>query len=194
MNVVVQLFFIALFLMVFGIPSIQKYLDKGTIVVSSEEETDGIEAPAITVFALKDTGIGKMDLGWKTSSDATSLWTFNMVDHCTKIGLPNLATCVSNDTFELSDYLKEAHSGLFRPASKFFSHDSLWTEDMTFTFTLRLSQIMTRDDSDAIVFSLNTSQSFSYSFLLHDEDFFLLSINPYSLPTKSWRFEAYLCI
>ena len=175
-NVVVQLFLVALFLMVFGIPSIQKYLDKGTIVVSSEEETDGIEAPAITVFALKDTGVGKMDLGWKTSSDATSLWTFNMVDHCTKIGLPNLATCVSNDTFELSDYLKNAHSGLFQPASKSLSHDSLWTEDMTFTFigrhfTLRLSQIITRNDSDAIVFSLDTSQSFSYSFLLHDEDF-----------------------
>ena len=131
-----------------------------------------------------------MDLGWKTSSDASSLWTFNMVDHCTKIGLPNLATCVSNDTFVLSDYLKEAHSGLFRPASKSLSQDSLWTEDMTFTFTLRLSQIMTRDDSDAIVFSLNTSQSFSYSLLLHDQDFFLLSINPYSLPTKSWRLEG----
>ena len=161
-NVVVQLFLIALFLMVFGIPSIQKYLDKGTIVVSSEEETDGIEAPAITVFALKDTGVGKMDLGWKTSPDATSLWTFNMVDHCTKIGLPNLATCVSNDTFELSDYLKEAHSGLFRPASKFLSHDSLWTEDMTFTFigrhfTLRLSQIITRNDSDSAWILTNPS-------------------------------------
>ena len=57
MNVVVQFILVALFLMVFGIPSIQKYLDKGTIVVSSEEETDGIEAPAITVFVLKDTGI-----------------------------------------------------------------------------------------------------------------------------------------
>ena len=60
-NVAVQLILVVLFLVVFGIPSIQKYLDKGTIVVSSEEETNGIEAPAITVFVLKPAGEGEMN-------------------------------------------------------------------------------------------------------------------------------------
>ena len=112
-DALVQFILVVLFLMLFGIPSIQKYLDMETIVVHSEEDTNGIEAPAITVFVLKDTGVGLINLGWKTSDDTvTSLWSFNMVNHCVKIGLTNLATCVSNDTFELSDYLKEAHLGL----------------------------------------------------------------------------------
>ena len=54
-NALVQLILVVLFLMLFGIPSIQKYLDKETIIVSSEEEINGIEAPAITVFVLKNT-------------------------------------------------------------------------------------------------------------------------------------------
>ena len=55
---------------------------------------------------------------------------------------------------------------------------------------MKPSQIITRNDSDAIVFSLNSSSFFSYSFLLHDEDFFLLNINPFTLPIKSWRFKG----
>ena len=116
----------------------------------------------------------------------------SMVDHCMKIGFMNLETCVSNDTFELSDYLIEAYLGLFDHCSKSPFKDSMWLEDMTFTFsgryyTLKPSQIITRNFSDAIQFILNTSSSFSYSFLLHNENFFLLNMNPFSLPITSSR-------
>ena len=154
-NVVIQLILFVLFLMFFGIPSVEKYLAKGTIVVSSEEETNGIEAPAITIYVLKDTRVANMmNMGWKTSDDTlTSLWSFNLVNHCINIGFMNLETCVSNDTFELADYLKEAYLGLFDHCSKSPFHDTLWIEDMTLTFsgryyTLKPSQIITRNYSE----------------------------------------------
>ena len=41
-NIVLQLSLAVIFLNFFGIPSIQKYLQKETIIVFSEEQTDGI--------------------------------------------------------------------------------------------------------------------------------------------------------
>ena len=55
LNILLELTLFGLFLIYFGIPSISKYLAKETIVISSVEETNGIEAPAITVFVLKNT-------------------------------------------------------------------------------------------------------------------------------------------
>ena len=78
-NIVLQLSLAGIFLNFFGIPSIQKYLQKETIIVHSEEQTDGIEAPAITMFAVKDTGIG-----WKTvGKSVTNVVSFKMLDQCT---------------------------------------------------------------------------------------------------------------
>ena len=68
----------------------------------SLNETDGIEAPAITVFAVKG-----MSLGWKTvGKNVTNMGTFKMFDLCMKAGFTDVATCVSNDTFGLSEFLK----------------------------------------------------------------------------------------
>ena len=51
-NSILHLALFVLFLIFFGVPSLEKYLEKQTIVISSEEQSNGIEAPAIT-FALK---------------------------------------------------------------------------------------------------------------------------------------------
>ena len=60
-NVLLHLVSFLLFLGYFGVPSIEKYLEKQTIIVTSEEQTNGIRAPAVTIFATKNSL-----LGWKT--------------------------------------------------------------------------------------------------------------------------------
>ena len=52
-----------IFMRFFGVPSVKKYLDMETIVISSEEQTNGIAAPAITFVALTRTGVA---MGWKS--------------------------------------------------------------------------------------------------------------------------------
>ena len=91
-------FHLSLFLLFFGIPSIEKYLAQETFVTYSEEDSSGIEAPAVTFVAVKANGTNVV-MGWKTSGEIKDYQRFRMVDHCDKIGLTNLETCVLNDTF-----------------------------------------------------------------------------------------------
>ena len=181
-NIVLQLSLFVIFLNFFGIPAITKYLQKETMVVYSEEQTDGIEAPAITVFAVKDTGSG-----WKTvGKNVTSLRSFFMFDQCKKAGFTDVETCVSNDTFGLNEFLKEARLGLYdgMGTTSLFGDPStspLWTEDLTVTFsgryfTLSLSYMITRREIDVILFCVDSTSSFSYTFFVHDENFFLVNI------------------
>ena len=106
-NIFLQLTLFVIFLAFFGIPSVVKYLDQETIIISSEEETNGIEAPAITFLALKN------HMGWKSAVPNMTYKRFNIVDHCEKIGLPDIEACVSNDTYEFDDFIKGARVGPF---------------------------------------------------------------------------------
>ena len=54
-HLVLHVVLFILFMEFFGIPSVQKYIDQDTIVISSEEQTNGIESPAITIAALGKT-------------------------------------------------------------------------------------------------------------------------------------------
>ena len=99
-----------------------KYLDQETIIISSEEETNGIEAPAITFLALKN------HMGWKSVGN-TNLRLFNIVDHCKKIGLPDIGACVSNDTYEFDNFIKEASVGPFHRKLSDLSKSSIRKED-----------------------------------------------------------------
>ena len=109
-NIFFHLSLFLLFLVFFGIPSIEKYLAKETIVTYSEEDSSGIEAPAVTFVAVKANGTNAV-VGWKTSDEIKDYQKFSMVNHCKKVGLTNLEACVSNDTFGLGDFLNGAYLG-----------------------------------------------------------------------------------
>ena len=49
---------LVLFMVFFGIPSIEKYQKKETISISSRKMTNGFEAPAVTIMALSSTSLG----------------------------------------------------------------------------------------------------------------------------------------
>ena len=197
LNILLQLSLFVVFLLFFGIPAVRKYLARETIVISSVEETQGIEAPSITIVArqLNAKTPTSPALGWKTvDENMISILSFNLANHCKEIDL-NVEACVSNDTFALTDFLMGATLGYSNEASPSLFHESmtppLWKEDVTATFqgrhfTLSLPRTITRKETDALVFSLDTTSSFTYIFWVHDEDFFLTNINPFSTPSKIW--------
>ena len=172
-NIFLQLTLFVIFLAFFGIPSVSKYLDQETIIISSEEETNGIEAPAITFLALKN------HMGWKSVANITYKM-FKIFDHCEKIvGLPDIGACVSNDTFEFADFIKEASVGLSD-----LSKSSLQKKDLTITlfgrhFTLKLQRTITRKESNIIIFKMDTNPAFSYYIWVHDEKYFLTNNHPF---------------
>ena len=180
---ILQLVLFVIFLVLFGIPSVCKYLDKETMIIFAEEETDGIEAPAITFLGMKNW------MGWKSVNNVTNS-QFNIVDHCKEIGFTDLdlETCTANDTFGLADFLKEAKIGALEPQpvlnESALRTSSLWTADVTATpygrhFTLKLGRTITRNNSDFVIFRMDSTSSFYYSVWVHDENFFLVNMNPF---------------
>ena len=105
LNILLQLSLFVVFLLFFGIPAVRKYLARETIVISSVEETQGIEAPSITIVArqLNAKTPTFPALGWKTvDENMISILSFNLANHCKE---KDLEACVSNDTFALTDFL-----------------------------------------------------------------------------------------
>ena len=71
-HLVLHIVLFVLFMEFFGIPSVQKYIDEDTIIISSEEQTNGIESPAITIAALRKTpGYAK---SWKSSNSTHPIY------------------------------------------------------------------------------------------------------------------------
>ena len=102
-NSILQIILFVLFLIFFGIPSVEKYLEKQTIVISSEEQTNGIKAPAITFVARKKRGVVK---GWKSVDKDVNFKSFVFVHHCQMMSFTDMDICHKSDTFEKDDFLK----------------------------------------------------------------------------------------
>ena len=86
-HLILQLVLFVLFLKFFGEPSVRKYLQKETIVIYSEERTNGIEAPAITIIALKKQ---QALMGWKSVQENVSHVAFAMFNHCQEINFTDM--------------------------------------------------------------------------------------------------------
>ena len=187
-NILLHLLLFLFFLTFFGVPSIEKYLARKTIVIFSEEHTNGIEAPAITFVASNGW------IGWKTADESMED-PFDMVAHCQRLNTTDMESCISRDTFQLADFLRAARLGFYDEEHSFLSESSssFWTEDITVHylgrhFTLQPSQKITRNSSDTPSFFLDAS--FSYSVFIHDENFFLINYNPMGLPSRVWTIKG----
>ena len=186
-NSILQIILFVLFLVFFGVPSIEKFLEKQTIVISSEEETNGIEAPAITFVALKRQGVA---IGWKLVDESPTYYSFAMVQHCQAKNFTDMQSCQKNDTFGRNDFLTSAKLGFYKEHSRsLLNESSMWTEDMTVTyygrhFTLNPSMKITKAPNHSLIFEVDSS--FDYSIWLHDENYFIVNQNPYGLPSKLW--------
>ena len=191
-NLLLYLLLFSFFLTFFGVPSIEKYLARKTIVILSEEQTNGIDAPAITFVA--QTGW----IGWKTANESMEdpTTSFDLVDHCQRLNTTwNMESCISRDTFQSTDFLRAARLGFYNEDRSFLSESSasLWTEDITIPFlgrhfTLKPSQKITRNSPDTPAFILDAN--FSYSVFIHDENFFLINYNPMALPSRVWMIKG----
>ena len=191
-NVFLQLLLFFLFLIYFGKPSVEKYLEQKTIVVTTEEFTNGIEPPAITIVA-KDFSNNRSVPGWWSVNETSSFRSFSMFQHCQTLNFSDMDACKMNDTIDLGDFLDSLRRGVFEENSTYHSNwtsPATWTEDMTLTyigrfFTLKLSTIMKPSPENALVFDVNPK--FEYYVWVHDENIFLVNHNHFGLPNQLWK-------
>ena len=187
-----QLLLFSLFLAFFGIPSLIQYQRKEIIVLKSETKTgNGIQPPAVTLVAKQNS------LGWKTAEKDQFWQDFDLSDHCRRINM-TVDDCIKKDSFELTDFLEEAKfigvNKNYSPPILFNSSSpSFWKEDMSLSgygrhYTLKPLKNVTQNEEDCLAFIL--SKNFSYFVFVHDDDFFLFSVNPLGPPSKSWQFQG----
>ena len=183
-----------LFMVLFGIPSVQKFQRQETIFISSRKLTNGIAAPAVTILALNnDTGYG-----WKSKTNTTSSASSRfkktfLLDHCKEIN-QTFDTCVFKDTFKLTEILTSATFGgnAFSPNSL---NISSWTMGVANTdngrhYTWNLQRIISPAIADVIVIS--AQRVFKFFIYVHDINFFTLSANPLGPPKAYWEFNGNL--
>ena len=118
------------FLAFFGVPAIQKYQKKETIIVSSKKFTNGIEAPALTIMGIDNHG-----LGWKThQEDSDSRASFKFDEHCAKLNM-TIEECIESETYHLTDVVKGAGYGPSQSgkSNSLNSSNLFWTQDLTAT-------------------------------------------------------------
>ena len=181
-KVILQLGLFLVFLVFFGIPALEKYVKKDTIVITSEEDTNGIEAPAVT---FSSSFFGKV--GWKSvfENNSVNSYNFRISDHCKDFD--DIKGCIEEDTFSFNDYIVGARFGPTSPVDMLMNK-TFWSEDLTYTsagryYTFKINKNLTHADADYLMFILNTSTVAAIH--VHDEKYFLLNGNPLGPPTNT---------
>ena len=181
-KVILQLGLFLIFLIYFGIPAVEKYVKKDTIIVTSEEDTNGIEAPAVT---FSSSFFGKV--GWKSAFENTSVtyYNFRIGNHCK--GYEDIEGCIKEDSFSFNDFIVGARLGPTSPVDMLMNK-TFWTEDVTYTsagryYTFNIDKNITHANEDYLAFVLNTTTVAAIH--VHDEKYFLMNTNPLGPPTNT---------
>ena len=183
-----------LFMVFFGIPSIEQYQKKETIFITSEKMTNGFDAPAISLIAL-DNNIG---YGFKTETNQTNSITAKTTgnflwDHCQEINQIDLEDCISSDSYELTDFVKTAIIDL--PIRPNFGNlnKSLWHEDIGpasqgRVYTWNPQRTITRNWTELIFLSLKRNLKFFIA--VHDINFYFISNSQRGATQAFWEFNG----
>ena len=180
LKILLQLGLFLVFLFDYGIPSIYKYLDAKTIRIKTRKESGGIEAPSISIAAWTPGTAW----GWFNQSEDIVHEDDSLRHQCK--GFNDTAQCIRNPTYEQSDFIKDIVIGSEEKVSLLTSESSL-VEDFTNvrfgrSYTLNPDRRIGPDyKKDEIILILDPN--LMYSVILHDKKFFLMSENPYGIPS-----------
>ena len=188
---ILQVVLFSLFLGFFGIPSLDQYQRKETIVVKSEVDTNGIEAPFVTLQATRN------NFGWKSVDNNTDWYKFGLQEHCKRIN-KTLDQCIASDSIKLEDFLLDITIGQnFNSTVPLLLNSTtssqLWQEDMANTafgkfYTFKPPESITLDQHYCMTIVL--VRNFTYTVFVHDEKFFSWNANPLGPPVNYWAFDG----
>ena len=168
---------IVFFLYFFGVPSVSRYLEKQVLTVSSKRFPGVVLPPSITIVTFNST-FG----GWKQEIP-TSTGFNGLKKVCGSA--KNVTACIVENTLSLDETIF-VELGFEQNVS--LMNQTLWREDFTAawygrSYTLSYPEPMGTDwRTDAINIHINESDGLTRRIFFHDPDYFLLSVNPLSLP------------
>ena len=183
LKLILQLFLLGLFLHIFGLPALDRYLDKKVMVVKSMEKADGIPIPAITIVVD-----GAADeFGWKTKIGIGKKLAEKQCQQANTTEI--LVGCIEKQTYNLS----EISSGIKMRRSREEDiyddpvKDQNWIEDYTHTYFGRIHTLdhsiqlkawshLNRNSMRLDLKSVGPNHS--YDLYFHDPKYFYFNVNP----------------
>ena len=121
-RLIFQILLLTMFLIFFGVPYVQKYLEMNVMVVKNKRHTGGIEAPAITIVARHPN----TKQGWTNGQKITNN-NKQVEGHCGETS--NIGKCISQKTYDQVDAIKAVTIGFDKQEPQM--DPKLWTEDFT---------------------------------------------------------------
>ena len=145
------------------------------MVVSSSQNTGGIDAPAITVVALNP----ETKNGWKGDGKR---WQLDELEK--RCQNDNIVTCIKSETFNSSEFFKDLLMGWLTHES-ISTKEGLWIEGYEDSWRGRYYTIQTgrklEPEDDHSQLYLLLSYSFAYEIFIHDPNFFYINESPIGL-------------
>lgn len=177
-KVLIQIGLIVFFVIFFGGPSLQLFLKKQVLTVTSKKFGSKVAPPAITVVAYS-TSKG----GWNQEVQSTGIEALIAVCGTST----EMEACVrSNSRGQEGIIFVDLGKKLQLP----LVGNDLWREDFTASwygrsYTLIYPEPIGTDGLvDSFFLHVNTSDGLSRRIFIHDPDYFILSVNPLSLPVN----------
>ena len=154
------------------------------IVINSKRKVSNIPPPAITIFARKQK------TGWR-SQDPEQVTTQDILGYHCKDFPGNQQKCIQENTFNFSEVIKDAFLWYDGNEVIPLMEPKLWTTHFTSMkfgrgYTLRF-QWNASAGYDQLY--LHLSRSFKYNIFIHDHEYFLVSENPLTMPTRLVTFD-----
>ena len=167
-----------IFLIYFGIPSVERYQDKKVVVTSVNVKTENIPSPGITICTMNEQGNG-----FKNFNITPGVAIVRQV--CKNETGQDIANCINNETFDFASSLKNVFLGVPHGTYSLDAIQEHVTPDFTHPsagvcHTIAFGEPFgTRLMTDIIGVELNVEND--YHLFVHDPNFFLINFNP-SLP------------
>ena len=118
-----QIFLLTIFLIFFGVPYAQKYLEHNVMVVNHRRQTGGVEAPAITILARNP----HTNRGWKDEGKLMDMSEGILMGHCMED--ISVEKCIREQTYNQSEVVNTVTMGFTQQIP--VMETRYWTEDFT---------------------------------------------------------------
>ena len=168
-------FLLLLFFIVFGLPSLEKFNAKKTIVIESTKDYEETDHPAITVCA--NNGV----FGWRQNgSNLENDKVFQTICNSSTNAAEALE-CINKNTFNLSEMVITTED-----ENQNILNESHWKEDISYFMagkcqTLKASSVNIGTNMDNPLKVIYDKSQLQYT-IIHDPNFFILGSNPETMP------------